>query len=147
MGEEAFDGVRADLDGWVACRADGARRRRDKSTGDGVMAAFASTAAALRCAMAIQGAVGDAQPRGGDRRGRRRSPLRIGISVGDAVVDDGDLQGTAVVEAARLCAVADGGTILCSEAVRSVSANRSGCAFGPASPGGPEGAAGAGDGA
>jgi class 3 adenylate cyclase len=60
--------------------------------------------------------------------------LRIGISVGDAVVEDGDLQGTAVVEAARLGAVALGGTILCSEAVRVVSANRSGCSFGPVRP-------------
>jgi class 3 adenylate cyclase len=42
--------------------------------------------------------------------------VRIGISVGDAVVDDGDLHGTAVVEAARLCAVARSRTILCSEA-------------------------------
>ena len=75
------------------------------------------------------------------RRSRTRSPtttarpatasrLRVGISVGDAVVDGGDLQGTAVVEAARLCAVAEPGTVLCSEAVRSVSANRSGCVFG-----------------
>jgi hypothetical protein len=54
--------------------------------------------------------------------------------VGDAVVDDGDLQGTAVVEAARLCAAAGGGKILCSDAVRAVSANRSGCRFGPAFP-------------
>ena len=54
--------------------------------------------------------------------------------MGDAVVDNGDLQGTAVVEAARLCAVASGGMILCSEAVRVVSANRSGCWFGSVRP-------------
>ena len=96
-----------------------------KSTGDGVMAVFAATASALRCATAIQGAVADHNRETGDG-----VALRVGMSVGDAVVDGGDLQGTAVVEAARLCAVAEPGTVLCSEAVRSVSANRSGCVFG-----------------
>ena len=38
-----------------------------------------------------------------------RVALRIGISVGDAAAEDGDLHGTAVVEAARLCAVAEAG--------------------------------------
>ena len=135
VGEEAFDGIRADLDARVAAALTAHGVVVTKSTGDGVMGGFTSTAAALRCAVAIQQAVAE--------RNRTASEgvaaaevlaLRVGISVGDAVVENGDLQGTAVVEAARLCAAASGGTILCSEAVRVVSANRSGCTFGPASP-------------
>ena len=125
VGEEAFDRVRADLDRRIALAVAAHAGAAVKSTGDGVMTAFAATASALRCATAIQGAVADHNRQTGDG-----VALRVGISVGDAVVDDGDLQGTAVVEAARLCAVADPGTVLCSEAVRSVSANRSGCVFG-----------------
>jgi WD40 repeat protein/DNA-binding SARP family transcriptional activator/class 3 adenylate cyclase/energy-coupling factor transporter ATP-binding protein EcfA2 len=125
VGEEAFDRVRADLDRRVALAVAAHAGAAVKSTGDGVMAAFAATASALRCATAIQGAVADHNRQTGDG-----VALRVGISVGDAVVDGRDLQGTAVVEAARLCAVADPGTVLCSEAVRSVSANRSGCVFG-----------------
>ncbi len=125
VGEGAFDRVRADLDRRVALSVAAHAGAAVKSTGDGVMAAFAATASALRCATAIQDAVADHNRQTGDG-----VALRVGMSVGDAVVDGGDLQGTAVVEAARLCAVAEPGTVLCSEAVRSVSANRSGCVFG-----------------
>jgi WD40 repeat protein/DNA-binding SARP family transcriptional activator/class 3 adenylate cyclase len=125
VGEGAFDRVRADLDRRVARAVASHDGAAVKSTGDGVMAAFEATASALRCATAIQSAVADHNRQTGDG-----VALRVGLSVGDAVVDDGDLQGTAVVEAARLCAVAEPGTVLCSDAVRSVSANRSGCVFG-----------------
>jgi DNA-binding SARP family transcriptional activator/class 3 adenylate cyclase/WD40 repeat protein/type II secretory pathway predicted ATPase ExeA len=135
VGEEAFDGVRGDLDARVAAALAAHGVVVTKSTGDGVMGGFTSTAAALRCAVAIQQAVDERNRIAGEGvPGADVLALRVGISVGDAVVDNGDLQGTAVVEAARLCAVADGGTILCSEAVRVVSANRSGCTFGPARP-------------
>src|SRR5262245_29344999 len=125
VGEEAFDRVRADL----ARRIERAVRAHDgtevKSTGDGIMAGFAATASALRCAAAIQAEVGSY-----NREANDDVALRIGISVGDAVVEAGDLQGTAVVEAARMCDVAEPDTILSSAAVRSVSANRSGVTFG-----------------
>jgi WD40 repeat protein/DNA-binding SARP family transcriptional activator len=134
VGEEAFDEIRADLDARVAAALEAHGVVVTKSTGDGVMGGFTSTAAALRCGVAIQQAVTARNSTAGDSvAGAEVLALRIGISVGDAVVEDGDLQGTAVVEAARLCAAAAGGTILCSDAVRVVSANRSGCTFGPAS--------------
>ena len=133
VGEETFDGVRADLDARVAGALSAHGVVVTKSTGDGVMGGFTSTAAALQCAVAIQQAVAERNRIAGEGvPGAEVVALRVGISVGDAVVDNGDLQGTAVVESARLSAVADGGTILCSEAVRVVSANRSGCTFGPA---------------
>jgi DNA-binding SARP family transcriptional activator/class 3 adenylate cyclase/WD40 repeat protein len=135
VGEEAFDGVRADLDSRVSAALVAHGVVVTKPTGDGVMGGFTSTAAALRCAVAIQQAIEERNRTAGEGvPGAEVLALRVGISVGDAVVDGGDLQGTAVVEAARLCAAAEGGTILCSEAVRVVSANRSGCTFSPARP-------------
>jgi WD40 repeat protein/DNA-binding SARP family transcriptional activator/class 3 adenylate cyclase len=136
VGEEAFDGIRGDLDARVAAALTAHGVVVTKPTGDGVMGGFTSTVAALRCAVAIQQAVAERNLTAseGVAGGAERLALRVGISVGDAVVDNGDLQGTAVVEAARLCAAASGGTILCSEAVRVVSANRSGCSFGPVGP-------------
>ena len=44
--------------------------------------------------------------------------VRIGISTGEATEEDGDYFGDPVVEAARLCAAADGGQILAAELVR-----------------------------
>ncbi len=135
VGERAFDGIRADLDSRVAAALAAHGVVVTKATGDGVMGGFTSTAAALRCAVAIQQVVAERNRTATDSvAGAESLALRIGISVGDAVVENGDLQGTAVVEAARLCAAAPGGAILCSESVRVVSASRSGCTFGPASP-------------
>jgi WD40 repeat protein/DNA-binding SARP family transcriptional activator/class 3 adenylate cyclase len=134
VGEETFDGIRADLDARVAAALEAHGVVVTKSTGDGVMGGFSSTAGALRCAVAIQQAVADRNRTGSGVAGTEPLALRVGVSVGDAVVDNNDLQGTAVVEAARLCAAASGGMILCSEAVRVVSANRSGCTFGPTRP-------------
>ena len=44
--------------------------------------------------------------------------MRIGVSIGDATVEDGDYFGEPVVEAARLCAVAEGGQIVVADLVR-----------------------------
>ncbi|HEY1279221.1 MAG TPA: BTAD domain-containing putative transcriptional regulator, partial [Acidimicrobiales bacterium] len=124
VGEDAFDAIRLQVDTTVGAIVAAYGGDVLKSTGDGVMAAFTGTAAALRCAVAVQRAVAE-------RNATASEPvaLRIGIAVGDAVVEPNDLHGTAVVEAARLCSVADGGMILCSDAVRTASANRSGCQF------------------
>jgi WD40 repeat protein/DNA-binding SARP family transcriptional activator/class 3 adenylate cyclase len=135
VGEAGFDGIRADLDARVAAALEAHGVVVTKSTGDGIMGGFTSTGAALRCAVAIQQAVADLNGTASEGVAAPQDlALRVGVSVGDAVVDNGDLQGTAVVEAARLCAAATGATILCSEAVRTVSANRSGCSFGPVRP-------------
>src|SRR5579864_6415779 len=86
-----------------------------KSLGDGVMAIFTSPTRALACGVAIQRAV--------ERHNRRSQPalaVRIGISIGEAVEEAGDYFGDVVVEAARLCALADGGQILAADAVRAV---------------------------
>ena len=84
-----------------------------KATGDGFMASFASVAAAVECAIALQRAFAERNAAGGE-------PLsvRVGLDVGEPVEDGGDLFGTTVIRAARITAEARGGQILMPEAVR-----------------------------
>lgn len=87
--------------------------REVKNLGDGLMVVFLSPSRALACAVSMQ--------QGIERRNRRADPglsIRIGVSLGEAVEEDGDFFGDPVVEAARLCAYADGGQVLASELVR-----------------------------
>ena len=96
-----------------------------KSTGDGLHAVFPSVSSALSCAVATQQAI--------DRHNQTAAePLavRIGISHGEVEpADDGDYYGASVVEAARLCAKADGGEIVTTELVRALSGGRGGHHF------------------
>ena len=91
------------------------RGRLVKTAGDGFLVEFASVVDALRCAVhlqrrqAVQNASGPAD---------RRIDLRIGIHVGDIVVDkDGDILGDGVNVAARLEALAEAGGICISARV------------------------------
>jgi class 3 adenylate cyclase len=85
-----------------------------KHTGDGVEAAFPSVRAALDCAVAMQRAFARQTRRHPDRPLR----VRIGINVGEPLAEEGDLFGTAVNIAARVCGRAKGGQILVTQAVR-----------------------------
>ena len=77
-----------------------------KGLGDGAMAAFDAPSAAIAAAVALQQR---ARRQSHDEAGAWRD-LKIGISMGEVTTAaDGDLFGTAVVEAARLCAAAAGG--------------------------------------
>jgi class 3 adenylate cyclase len=84
-----------------------------KHTGDGILAAFPSVQSALDCAVAMQ----QAFARHTRRNPRRPLQVRIGINVGAPLAENGDLFGTAVNTAARVCARAKGGEILITEAV------------------------------
>jgi class 3 adenylate cyclase len=98
----------------------GSGGREIKHTGDGIMASFTSASRAVECALAIQDRF--AEPDASDMD----SPIqvRIGISAGEPVTENGDLFGTAVQLAARLCASADPGGILVSHAVRELCAGK-----------------------
>ena len=74
-----------------------------KTTGDGFLAEFASATAALRCALDIQR---DLVAREAGRSTDTRIRLRIGINVGDIIVDGDDVAGDGVNIAARLEALA-----------------------------------------
>jgi tetratricopeptide (TPR) repeat protein len=91
-----------------------------KGLGDGVMVVFRSTSAALSCAVAMQQAVHR------DNVGARHQlGLRIGLSGGEATIQANDYYGDPVIEAARLCAHADAGQILATDAVRMMGGRRS----------------------
>jgi adenylate cyclase len=75
-----------------------------KTTGDGLLVEFASVVDALRCATEVQARMAR---RNATAPTDRRIDFRIGINVGDIVVEDGDLFGDGVNVAARLEALAE----------------------------------------
>lgn len=87
--------------------------REVKHTGDGIMASFDDTNAAVQCARAIQQAF-DAF----NLASKEKLRVRIGLDVGEPVADSNDLFGTTVQTAARLCQAAEPDGVLISDAVR-----------------------------
>ena len=82
--------------------------------GDGFLIEFASVVAAVRTAIAIQTDMGE---RGASEPEARRLRLRMGINVGDIVIDGDDILGDGVNIAARLEPLAPAGEICISRAV------------------------------
>ena len=80
------------------------RGRLVKTTGDGLLVEFASVVDALRCAVEMQAAMGE---RNATAPAESRIDIRIGIHVGDVVVEDGDIFGDGVNIAARLEGLAE----------------------------------------
>ena len=87
--------------------------REIKHTGDGIMASFASAAAAVRCASMIQSAFAE-HP---ERHGRTPVAARIGAAAGEPVENNSDLFGSTVQLAARLCSHAQPEQTLVSNVV------------------------------
>ena len=88
------------------------RGRIVKRTGDGVLIEFASAVDATRCAIALQH--GMAQ-RNADVPADKRIELRMGIHVGDIMIEEGDIFGDGVNIAARLESIAQPGGICISD--------------------------------
>jgi adenylate cyclase len=76
-----------------------------KWTGDGVMAVFRSTGGAICCGVSVQQTAQHQRPDGS-------LGVRVGITVGETVREDGDIFGTSVVIARWLCDLATAGEIL-----------------------------------
>jgi TolB-like protein/class 3 adenylate cyclase len=95
-----------------------------KTTGDGLLVEFGSVIDALRCAVEIQQRMTERNtgPAG-------RIEFRIGINVGDVVVEDGDIFGDGVNVAARLEAMAEPGGICVSARVQEDAAGKLDLAF------------------
>jgi adenylate cyclase len=91
------------------------RGRIFKTTGDGMMIEFASVVDAVRCAVVVQRGMED---RNANLPENERIRLRIGINLGDVMVDEGDMFGDGVNVAARLEALAAPGEICVSYSVR-----------------------------
>ena len=90
------------------------RGRIVKTTGDGLLIEFASVVDAVRCAVVVQQAMPE---RNTDVDADSRIELRIGINLGDVIVEDDDLYGDGVNIAARLEALADAGGVFVSNTV------------------------------
>jgi hypothetical protein len=86
-----------------------------KTTGDGVLAEFASVVDALRCATEVQAAM---TGRNAAVPADSRIEFRVGIHQGDIVVEDGDIFGDGVNIAARLEGLAEPGGICVSARVQ-----------------------------
>jgi adenylate cyclase len=86
-----------------------------KTTGDGMLVEFASVVDAVRCAAELQRAMID---REAGMPEDRRIRFRVGINLGDIIVDGDDIFGDGVNVAARLEALAEPGGICISWTVR-----------------------------
>src|SRR5438105_4276708 len=120
---EALKTARADfVDGRIAQH----QGRIVKLTGDGMLVEFASVVNAVRCAAEIQRAMRD---RNVDLPQDRRIEFRIGVNLGDVIVEGDDIFGDGVNVAARLESVAKPGGIAISHSVRDHVGNRLKLAF------------------
>src|SRR5712672_763083 len=94
------------------------RGRIVKTTGDGMLVEFASAVDAARCAVEVQH---DMANQNANTPQDRRIEFRIGIHVGDIIIDEGDIFGDGVNIAARLEGIAKpGGICISDDAYRQV---------------------------
>lgn len=91
-----------------------------KHLGDGMMVTFLSASNAVECAVAIQRGLAQ------HNQDRPEAPIRvrIGLNAGEPIAEDGELFGTAVNVAARICSRAQPGQILVSEVIRQLAAGK-----------------------
>jgi len=83
-----------------------------KTTGDGMLVEFASAVDAVTCAMGVQGKMAERNDTGAPR-----IAFRIGINVGDIIIEGDDIFGDGVNIAARLQEIAEPGGMCLSQPV------------------------------
>jgi len=109
---QALKAIRAELiDPTIAAH----NGRLVKTTGDGLLVEFDSVVDALRCATEAQAGMAE---RNATMPAKKRIDFRIGINMGDIVVEDGDIFGDGVNVAARLEALAEPGGICVSARIQ-----------------------------
>jgi adenylate cyclase len=92
-----------------------------KLTGDGMLAEFPSVVSAVACAVEMQR---DIKERTGNVPPERRLEFRVGVNLGDVIVEGDDIYGDGVNVAARLESIAEPGGIAVSGSVRDHIGNR-----------------------
>src|SRR5437016_1330594 len=97
-----------------------------KLTGDGILAEFPSVVSAVTCATEIQGGV---RKRNADLPKDRRIEFRIGVNLGDVIVEGDDIFGDGVNIAARLEALAEPSGICVSAIVHDQVLGKLDCDF------------------
>jgi class 3 adenylate cyclase/tetratricopeptide (TPR) repeat protein len=127
LGDDRADLLRTHHDDLLASVVTAHRGTITRFTGDGVKAAFPTASDAVGAAVAIQRAVIDY---GADEGSVAAFQVRVGLAVGEVTIDDsGDRRGVAVIEAARLEALARPGEILATEMVRMLGQRRTNVVF------------------
>src|SRR5258705_12947150 len=96
-----------------------------KTTGDGMLVEFASAVDAVTCAMAVQGKMAG---RNGDAA--QKITFRIGINIGDIIIDGDDIFGDGVNVAARIENECEPGEVYLSGSACEQVRGKTGCAFG-----------------
>jgi class 3 adenylate cyclase len=124
--EGTHERVRAHLAELVEPKIREHRGRTVKNTGDGFLAEFPSVVDAVRCAVEVQEGMA---ARNVDVPAEQRVEFRIGINLGDIIIEDGDIFGDGVNVAARLEALAEPGGICVSRVVRDQVRDRLDLAF------------------
>ena len=118
MGEDeegTHERLQAHLGELVESKIRDHRGRIVKKTGDGLLAEFPSVVDAVRCAIEVQAGMAE---RSASTEPDKRIEFRIGINLGDVIVEEGDIFGDGVNVAARLEALAEPGGVCVSRVVR-----------------------------
>jgi adenylate cyclase len=113
--EGTYERLKAHLQQLVNPKIEEYHGRIVKNTGDGLLVEFASVVDAVRRAAEVQRGMNDREPEMPDER---RIRFRIGINLGDVIVENDDIFGDGVNIAARLEALAEPGGICISRTVR-----------------------------
>jgi len=113
--EETHERLKAHLRELVDPKIEEHRGRIVKNTGEGLLAEFPSVVDAVRCAVEVQRGMVNREP---DVPEERRIRFRIGVNLGDVIVEEDDIFGDGVNIAARLEQRAETGGICISGTVR-----------------------------
>ncbi len=92
-----------------------------KHTGDGIMASFSTASSVIECAIAIQRGVAEYNV---GAHGRAPLGIYIGLNAGEPIAEEGDLFGTSINLASRICDHAEAGQILAANVVRELAAGK-----------------------
>ena len=119
-GEAAFMALLTDHDEIIRQELVAWHGREVKHTGDGIMASFDDVAHALSCSLSIQDgfAARAAKDAGPELR------VRIGLAAGEPVDHNGDLFGSTVTLASRICDATDAGHIRTSDIVHELGSEK-----------------------
>src|ERR1700719_624876 len=109
-----MSGSRRTSASWLSRRSASTGGRTVKNTGDGLLAEFVSVVDAVRCAVEIQRGMAEREPEVPEEQ---RIRFRIGINLGDVIVEEHDIFGDGVNVAARLEGLAGTGGICVSRVV------------------------------
>jgi adenylate cyclase len=113
--EGTHERLKAHLGELVNPKIEEHRGRVVKNTGDGFLAEFQSVLDAVRCAVEVQREMAECNA---GMPSEKRIEFRVGINLGDVIVEEHDIFGDGVNVAARLEALAEPGGICVSRVVR-----------------------------